>query len=1522
MSNPKQTNARTSGFGSVFKSITRSLKPALGNVPVVINAKVVGGGADMQKLLLQLQNGSTSARAQVASQITDALEKYYLSSIPEVWYLARDLCDRQHQSSVRRSALKLLTMCIKQDEDAVSNKLMFCSDIVTFCKVSESRLDEEFDLFLEALKALTNDGRDIHDLYIYDQEGIFAQFVFRCFKVLASQAKKYKDGPDPPSEDKSFHNLVNFTNYITNCVQFNYALTEDHFFSLVLEVIVHLSLETGNLTILSAYLDLVKYSIVIISTSEETYQPVIKLLCYIFATFPLLSQSCSDLIKQCCIESPDLVVSTLGSVIYNNEVVSFNGDSDLTLNSSRGKGNDSIKHIYSCLGAISILESVFIKVSSDRRITDIYVLIDQAYDDIVDALSLRIPLINSAFLSMFSRLFDLDEHNHTSTTENIFTKIFPFYLWYSASRSIFSLLRYMDINSDQDAESWLTICDSLLQKYTQQELTAPRDALVNLFMTHSLAVSEHVALFSINYFKEEKLCQVVNSLWKGNCQRLLNAYYYPTDASSESKRAALECIKEAHEASLTLFDDSSIGRVIILDILEHSFQEEDLSTLEYLFGDFLHDFMLTSSLSLLKMTTELFQLTLKPKHKTEERPKSIRSLSSSGYYFQNNLRQYSIVSERSTELKPPPNTKLSTLLARSLSRFFITSASSDPEAAVQCYHFIIAFLKYCIEQTLVQALIALLRSLVRLRVTNQGNIFFTDEMDMGGLASAFKRASADPNFDGSKTIFWEYPESFPQVPQSCFDKVSRIKLRLNNGSGLNASEGQAKLDIKPWVDIVHLIMSNYYHWEIYSFVAAHYCSQLSNMALFEDQQAHILELQKTVCDQLMLNLPTTEAFPTENTSVTKSDLQVALVRTLSSLIGYHHLFTKADEDQIVSSVIFAMGSYERTAIPCIHILNVCCYETPLSIKKFLTAILTKLQTGLTSSFASPPTLEFMMSIISLRAITSSFTIDDYKRFFAIAFKYIQYASMLRIQIAQGKNSKEQDQVLQTHGVDAEVEQKASTQITPITPIMNEYLYLISYRLIARLFLTINLNDRGKLRPFILRNLDLANQINEAEVNNELTIALADFLIRFAASDVPLKVVLPPKSMAQKSNELSNSWLLGSVLMTITTNTTDGDSMITVRRPTNVSVFRVQLDPSMVRSTTHTDGNQRLVLNLYFLLQMTNFLEINERMKPVPLLDDAATERALGALDRAPVVTFHKAGVIYIGPGQTDERDILGNSAGSVNYHKFLDLLGKLVRLEDTDSVYVGGLDKENGSDGKYAYIWSDTVSQTAFHVTTLMPNVATDKYHSFKKRHIGNNHVNVFFDESGHSFNFNVIKSQFNFLNIVITPHTPLQRTTGGVEAEVFKVKTFRRHGVPGIFSTSHFKLISAEQLPTFIRNLIMISDKFAQVWHNCNNGEYVSNWQLRVRQIELIRKRTLELHKTNQEQQSNLGGEKLSAKDGAVGGPNLTVPDVISSDMTDSFLEQLQGGVKNGGGNEAFHAVNPNYDYSTGDDNKPYLWT
>lgn len=60
---------------------------------------------------------------------------------------------------------------------------------------------------------------------------------------------------------------------------------------------------------------------------------------------------------------------------------------------------------------------------------------------------------------------------------------------------------------------------------------------------------------------------------------------------------------------------------------------------------------------------------------------------------------------------------------------------------------------------------------------------------------------------------------------------------------------------------------------------------------------------------------TTAATTNVNIEVTKADLQVVFVRSLSSLTGYFNKFTKPDQDQIVNSLIFGLGSWDKTAVP-------------------------------------------------------------------------------------------------------------------------------------------------------------------------------------------------------------------------------------------------------------------------------------------------------------------------------------------------------------------------------------------------------------------------------------------------------------------------------------------------------------------------------------------------------------------------------------------------------------------------------
>lgn len=226
-----------------------------------------------------------------------------------------------------------------------------------------------------------------------------------------------------------------------------------------------------------------------------------------------------------------------------------------------------------------------------------------------------------------------------------------------------------------------------------------------------------------------------------------------------------------------------------------------------------------------------------------------------------------------------------------------------------------------------------------------------------------------------------------------------------------------------------------------------------------------------------------------------------------------------------------------------------------------------------------------------------------------------------------------------------------------------------------------------------------------------------------------------------------------------------------------------------------------------------------------------------SLDRMPVIDTHKVGILYVAPGQSDEKDILGNTHGSPAYTRFLEGLGRLINLRGQVDVYAGGLDPDE--DGEYAYAWWDDIGQILYHTATLMPSGDEDDYTN-KKRHIGNDYVRIVWNDSGSPYRFDTLSTQFQFVNIVIEPHS-----RGAIAAfshnmhenEYFKLTVQRAAGMPEFTPIGEFKLISAENLPLLVRQLSLLADWFVTV-HQQTKGdteklEMTTNWRARLQQIK-----------------------------------------------------------------------------------------
>ncbi|KAF8712008.1 hypothetical protein AX14_013165 [Amanita brunnescens Koide BX004] len=236
-------------------------------------------------------------------------------------------------------------------------------------------------------------------------------------------------------------------------------------------------------------------------------------------------------------------------------------------------------------------------------------------------------------------------------------------------------------------------------------------------------------------------------------------------------------------------------------------------------------------------------------------------------------------------------------------------------------------------------------------------------------------------------------------------------------------------------------------------------------------------------------------------------------------------------------------------------------------------------------------------------------------------------------------------------------------------------------------------------------------------------------------------------------------------------------------------------------------------------------------------DPALVPKFVTTIDRIPVIDTHKVGVLYVAPGQTNEIDILRNTHGSPAYTRFLEGLGRLINLRGQLDVYAGGLDPDE--DGEYAYAWWDDIGQVLYHTATMMPTSAHDPQSNNKKRHIGNDYVRIVWNDSGLPYRFDTLSTQFQFVNIVIEPHSP-----GGIaaysdkeyESEYFKVMVQRAPGMTEFVPVGNFKLITGKNLPLLVRQLSLLADWFASIFAQTNRdttrAEVKTNWHMRLEAI------------------------------------------------------------------------------------------
>ncbi|CAL7949286.1 unnamed protein product [Xylocopa violacea] len=131
----------------------------------------------------------------------------------------------------------------------------------------------------------------------------------------------------------------------------------------------------------------------------------------------------------------------------------------------------------------------------------------------------------------------------------------------------------------------------------------------------------------------------------------------------------------------------------------------------------------------------------------------------------------------------------------------------------------------------------------------------------------------------------------------------------------------------------------------------------------------------------------------------------------------------------------------------------------------------------------------------------------------------------------------------------------------------------------------------------------------------------------------------------------------------------------------------------------------------------------------------------------------KFGVIYAKKGQTTDDEMLSNEEGSPGFENFLEILGEKIRLKNWDK-YRGGLDVKGDMTGRESYYTVYAGHEVMYHVSTMLPYSKDNPQQLERKRHIGNDIVNIVYTDDPNAidvFNPNCIRSQFTHVFAVVS---------------------------------------------------------------------------------------------------------------------------------------------------------------------------
>lgn len=623
-------------------------------------------------------------------------------------------------------------------------------------------------------------------------------------------------------------------------------------------------------------------------------------------------------------------------------------------------------------------------------------------------------------------------------------------------------------------------------------------------------------------------------------------------------------------------------------------------------------------------------------------------------------------------------------------------------------------------------------------------------------------------------------------------------------------------------------------YEVYSFLLEQLPLQLTNHSLFADSAGFIKKLRAVAC--ATVDLPSRQG-------TDKSHDTIRLIHLLTTLIGYRRMFSKSDLNEIVDAFLRTAGARDfLVSIHSVHALTVCCYELPDVVTSRLDSIIDKMSKMVTQRHVAIHVLEFLAGLSRLPNLYRNFRQGDFKRIFGVCLSYLQSI---------------RDDAAQPERMQTPVSEQSSAKSAEAQEDLPQYVYALAHHVITFWYINLRPGDRPSIKRYIASSLRYT-PLDGTETIEDHGLVIVDMMDR-VDSGCSFELRQEGRFESQDGRLIVRNRLAGLLLISTQTSIRSGRTLVTVRRPSATTysavvggTTRLPTPQSKATVTSEADESDTMTLMLsdpkgstYGLVSIPAAGSLLGSPDIITLPEDDTVKRFVEGLDRVSGLDSHKAGVVYVGEGQTDETAILLNSSGSPDYREIVRGLGEIRTLKGA-TFNAQGLDRVGGTDGEHAIVWRNEVTELVFHVTTMMPEGYDAQATMIqKKMHIGNDHVNIVFNNSGSAFNFETFPGQFNFVYIVITPsarttflQTRMHTMNTNANERFYKVELFTKEGFPAISSAAEAKIISGTSLPAYVRNLALNACVFSLVWQSKDTGEYPSSWRLRLQMIQGLRRR------------------------------------------------------------------------------------